>query len=119
MRRTVKKKTTPQKTQKRNTAASRRKSSNKETFDPMRVMSISSAYWQSKVLHAAQRFNIITRLKDRAATVVELAAETQADPRGLEILLIAATSMGLLDRKKEKYRNTLFAETFLVNGSPR
>lgn len=121
MRRPVKRKTTPPKTQKNKTATSRRKKSNneKETFDPMKVMSISSAYWQSKILHTAQRLNIFTRLKDRTATVEELAAETGADPRGLDILLIAATSMGLLDRKKEKYRNTPFSKTFLVNGSPR
>ncbi|MDC4226933.1 MAG: hypothetical protein MPW15_22510 [Candidatus Manganitrophus sp.] len=85
----------------------------------MKVMSISSAYWQSKILHTAQRLNIFTRLKDRSATASELAAEIPADPRGLDILLIAATSMGLLDRKKEKYRNTPFAKTFLVSGSPR
>lgn len=118
MRRTVKKKTTRQQTRKSKTTFSRKKKS-KETFDPMKVMSISSAYWQSKILHTAQRLNLFTRLKDRAATVAELAAETGADPRGLEILLIAATSMGLLDRKQEKYRNTPFAKTFLVSGSPQ
>src|SRR5579884_4324231 len=118
MRRPVKRKTTPQKTQKNKTAA-RTKKSDPETFDPMRVMGISSAYWQSKILQTAQRLNIFTRLKDRSATVEELAAETGADPRGLDILLIAATSMGLLDRKKGNYRNTPFTKTFLVAGSPR
>jgi len=88
-------------------------------LDPMRVMSISSAYWQSKVLHAAQQFDIFTRLKDHEATAEELAAECRADPRGLDILLIAVTSLGLLSRKKGKYKNTPLSETFLVKGSPR
>lgn len=112
----MKKKEIRSKTKKVKKTAARKGS---DPFDPMKVMSISSAYWQSKILHTAQRLNIFTRLKDRSASASELAAEIPADPRGLDILLIAATSMGLLDRKKEKYRNTPFAKTFLVNGSPR
>ncbi|MBI3803355.1 MAG: methyltransferase [Nitrospirae bacterium] len=114
----MKKKTTPQqKTGKKKTVA-RRKATN-ETFDPMRVMGISSAYWQSRVLHAGQRFDIFSRLRDRSATAAELAAETESDPRGMEILLITLTSMDLLTRKKERYKNTALTEMFLVKGSPR
>lgn len=91
----------------------------KESLDPMRVMGIASAYWQSKVLHTAQRFDIFSRLKDGAATAPELAAECKADPRGMEILLVAVTALGFLDRKKEKYQNNSFSKTFLVQGSPR
>jgi hypothetical protein len=100
---------------------SRRKASNAAgiELDPMRVMSIASAYWQSKVLHAAQQFDVFTRLKEHEATAEELAAECQADPRGMDILLIAVTSMGLLRRKNGKYKNTPLSDTFLVKGSPR
>lgn len=89
------------------------------TLDPMRVMSISSAYWQSRILHTAQRLDIFTRLKGRAATSAELAAECKADARGMEILLVAVVSLGLLSRRGEKYRNTALSRTFLVQGSPR
>jgi hypothetical protein len=95
------------------------KKKRKETLDPMRVMEISSAYWQSKVLHTAQRFDIFSRLKDQSATAAELAAECQADPRGMDILLIAVTALGFLDRKKGRYQNNSFSKTFLVQGSPR
>ncbi len=85
----------------------------------MQVMGISSAYWQSRVLHTVQRFDLFNHLKKRGATAAELAEACGADPRGMEILLIAATSMGLLNRKNGKYRNTPFAETFLMKESPR
>ncbi|MEO2055818.1 MAG: methyltransferase [Nitrospira sp.] len=89
------------------------------TLDPMRVMSISSAYWQSRILHTAQRMDVFTRLKGRAATAAELAAECKADARGMEILLVAVVSLGLLSRRAGKYRNTALSRTFLVQGSPK
>lgn len=114
MKKKPNKKTTPKAPAK----TSRRRGA-KTAFDPMRVMGISSAYWQSKVLHAAQRFDIFSRLNDHEATAAELASECGADPRGMDILLIAVTALGLLDREDDKYRNTPFSETFLVKGSPR
>ncbi|MFQ5580719.1 MAG: methyltransferase dimerization domain-containing protein [Nitrospiria bacterium] len=89
------------------------------TLDPMQVMSISSAYWQSRILHTAQRLNVFTRLKGRAATAAELAEECKADTRGMEILLVAVVSLGLLSRRGGKYRNTALSRTFLVQGSSR
>ena len=115
----MKKKKSAQKTPKKTSPARPKRKSVKNGLDPMRVMSISSAYWQSKVLHAAQRFDVFNRLKERPKTAVELAGESQSDPRGMEILLIAVTSLGLLDRKDGKYGNTAFSKTFLVKDSPR
>jgi precorrin-6B methylase 2 len=85
----------------------------------MAVARLSSAYWHSKVLHVANRLDVFNRLADRALTAEELARESGADARGLEILLIAATSLGLLQRVKGRYRNSPLARTFLVKTSPR
>ena len=90
-----------------------------KALDPMTVARISSAYWHSKVLHVANRLDVFNRLAGRAATAEELARETGADPRGLDILLVAATSLGLLERKNGRYSNSPLAKTFLVKTSPR
>ncbi len=99
------------------------KSTSKKTqsaaaLDPMAVMGISSAYWQSKVLHTAVRLDIFTRLKGRTATAKQLATACKADPRGLEILLVAVVSLGLLSQKGGRYRNNKLSNAFLVKGSP-
>ncbi len=88
-------------------------------LDPMKVMQISSSYWQSKVLHTAVRLDLFTRLKDHALTAKQLASECKADERGLEILLVAVVSLGLLKQTGGKYRNTRFSSTFLVKGSKK
>jgi len=95
-----------------------KKKSGSAPLDPMAVMGISSAYWQSKVLHTAVRLDLFTRLKGRGATAKQLAAECKADPRGLEILLVAVVSLGLLSQKKGLYRNNKLSNAFLVKGSP-
>jgi len=97
----------------------RSKRSTSKTLDPMTVARISSAYWSSKVLHVANRLDVFNRLAGKAATVEELAREVGADPRGLDILLIAVTSLGFLERKQDRYRNSALGKTFLVKTSPR
>ena len=88
-------------------------------LNPMRVMELSSAYWQSRIVHVANGFDIFTLLKGRSATVQEIALECGSDERGMELLLIGCTALGLLKRKKGAYSNTPLSKTFLVKGSPR
>ncbi len=88
-------------------------------LDPMKVMQIASSYWQSKVLHTAVRLDVFTRLKDGPLTVAQLATRCKANKRGLEILLVAATSLGLLNQTGGKYRNTPLSKTFLVKDSKK
>lgn len=88
-------------------------------LDPMKVMGIASSYWQSKVLHTAVRLDLFTLLSDRALTVNQLATKCKADKRGLEILLIATVSLGLLNQTGGKYRNTRLSKTFLVKDSKK
>src|SRR3989304_1634838 len=87
--------------------------------DFMAVMKIASAYWSSRVLHAANRIDIFTRLEGREVDAEELARDCNADRRGLEILLIGCTSRGLLDKKGDKYANTELSSAFLVKGRER
>jgi hypothetical protein len=83
-----------------------------KALDPMTVARISSAYWHSKVLHVANRLDVFNRLAGRTAMAEELAREVGADPRGLDILLIAVTSLGLLERVNGRYRNSPWPTRF-------
>src|SRR3989338_11119637 len=74
-----------------------------KALDPMTVARISSAYWHSKVLHVANRLDVFNRLAGRTATAEGVARDVGADPRGLDILLIAVTSLGLLERAKGRH----------------
>jgi predicted O-methyltransferase YrrM len=88
--------------------------------NPMRVMELASAYWDSRVIHAAHRLNVFTLVDGKPLTVAELAEQTGASERGLELLLIACCSIGLLHRDGEgRYANTPLADTHLVEGRPR
>lgn len=89
-------------------------------LDPMAVMRVSSAYWNSAVLHVANGLDIFTKLAEaKQATAKELATQCQADERGIEMILIACISLGFLEKEQGVYRNTTLADTFLVRGQPR
>ena len=87
--------------------------------DFMAIMKIASAYWNSRVLHAANRLDIFSKLDGREAAAEELARSCGADTRGLDILLVACTGLGLLNRINGKYSNSELSSTFLVKGRDR
>src|SRR3972149_4891515 len=100
-----------------------------KALDPMTVARISSAYWHSKVLHVANRLDVFNRLAGRAgagggggrgggggppgarrpvgAAAGGWARGVGPAPRGLDILLIAVTSLGLLERVNGKQRSSV------------
>ncbi len=88
-----------------------------EGMDPMRVMQVASAYWQSCVLHAANRLDIFNLLDGQAKDLDTLSRETGADRRCLGALLSALVSMDFLDRDGDTFRNNPFSQTFLTNSS--
>lgn len=90
-----------------------------DPLDPMAVMRISSAYWNSSILHVANSLDVFSKLADQSLTVSELAQACGADTRGLEMILIGCVGLGLLDKKGGRFENTPLAQTFLVRGSPR
>jgi len=92
----------------------KRKSMKKPKINPMTVAMLSSAYWNSCVLHAAQRLDVFNQIGNGKASSQQLAEKSGADPRGMEILLIACTSLGLLERKNGQYENSRLARTFLL-----
>ena len=88
-----------------------------EGMDPMRVMQVASAYWQSCCLHAANRLDIFNLLDGQAKDLDTLTRETEADRRCLGALLSALVSMDFLDRDGDTFRNNDFSQTFLTYSS--
>lgn len=74
-------------------------------------------FWSSRVLLTANNYRIFDFLT-APRTAAELARKMQTDPRATEILLDAATGLGLLKKAAGAYRNTPLAASFLVAGSP-
>lgn len=64
---------------------------------PFRLMQIGSAFWQSRVLHAAARLDLASTLADQRLTTDELAARLQVDAAALARLLRMLAAMGIFD----------------------
>lgn len=90
------------------------------SLDPMAVMRLSSAYWHSSVIHVAQRLDLFNQLAVLGkADAPRLAQQIKADPRGVELIAIACIGLGLLEKEGDFFKNSLLAQTFLVESSPR
>jgi len=83
-----------------------------------RLLSVSSSYWRSSAIHAAVKLEIFTALGDGQLTVAEISAKIGAKDRGLAMLLNALTAMKLLQHGGNRYSNTDFSRTYLVQGEP-
>ncbi len=89
-------------------------------LDPMAVMRVASAYWESSILHVANSFDVFTKLsKEGPASAEEMAQRCGVDARGIEMILMGCVCLGFLEKQDGKFRNTPLSETFLVEGSPR
>lgn len=88
-----------------------------EGMDPMKVMQVASAYWDSCVLHAANRLNVFNLLSEGSKDLDTLTRETEADRRCLGALLSALVTLGFLDRDGDVFRNSSFSQTFLADSS--
>lgn len=88
-----------------------------EGMDPMRVMQVASAYWQSSVLHAANRLDVFNLLDKGPKDLDTLTKETDSDRRCLGALLSALVTMDFLDRDGDVFRNNQFSQTFLTHSS--
>ncbi len=85
--------------------------------DPMRVMQVASAYWDSCALHAANRLDIFNLLDGQPKDLNTLTKETGADRRCLGALLSALVSMDFLDRDGDVFENNSVSQMFLAGSS--
>lgn len=86
--------------------------------DPSRLMSLSTAYWDSQVFLTANRLGLFGLLAEAGMTVDAIAAALGTHPRPTRLLLKACVSLGLLEEGAEGYRNSETSGIFLVPGRP-
>ena len=73
---------------------------------PERIMQMSSAYWQTKVLSAAVELELFTHIERGTVTCADLVAAVGVPERGLKAVLNACTALRLLTKEGERYANT-------------
>lgn len=74
------------------------------------------AFMPSRVILTALELDVFTALGD-GCDAKELSRRISSDPRGIELLLNALVSLGLLQKENGIFRNTPSAARFLAEGS--
>ncbi len=87
--------------------------------DPTVVLDLLEAFRRSKTMFAACSLGVFDALQTGGATLQELATQLGASEHGLERLLDACVSLGLLQRVSGVYSNTPAAAAYLTSTSPR
>lgn len=79
---------------------------------------LASAFQQSRMLLTACELDLFTALGDGPRTTAEVAADLGADARGVDRLMRALLSLGLLCRDGDRFANAAAAAAHLVRGRP-
>jgi SAM-dependent methyltransferase len=85
---------------------------------PDRIMGLINGYWATGILGAAASHSLFTQLEAGADTADQLAARAGVSERGAQTLLSGLVSLGLVELRDGRYRNTAEATAFLVEGRP-
>ena len=83
------------------------------------ISNIAFGFIASKALFVALHCDIFTKLSKKPMSSKDLAREIKVPANGISTICTALTSIGLLQRKNEKYSNSKGAEKFLVKGAPQ
>lgn len=73
-------------------------------------------YRAARVLHVANTLSLFTILSEKPMSAEQICRTIKSDPEMMKKLLIACTSMGLLEQEGNQYKNTELAQTYLVRG---
>jgi SAM-dependent methyltransferase len=85
---------------------------------PDRIMGLINGYWATGILGAAASHSLFTHLEAGADTADRLADRAGISERGAQTLLNGLVSLGLIDLRDGRYRNTAETTAFLVEGAP-
>ncbi len=92
---------------------------NRVTPPPFRLMQISSAFWQSRVLYVATRLDIAGVLADRTLSASEIAAIISAQPDAIDRLLRFLTAMGIFEQVSPQHFKNNKLSTCLREDHPQ
>ena len=87
----------------------------KQGCGDIELLRVAEAYREAKVLLTAAAHSLFEHLTS-PASLDELVELTGASREGLEVLLEALMSMGLVERRGERYVNSQVAQRYLVKG---
>ena len=73
-------------------------------------------YRAARVLHVANTLSLFTILSEKPMSAEQICRTIKSAPEMMKKLLIACTSMGLLEKEGNQYKNTELAQTYLVRG---
>jgi SAM-dependent methyltransferase len=74
--------------------------------------------WATGTLFCANQLKIFTRLAEKPMTAEELSEKLGAVSQALTTLLDTCTALKLLEKKNNRYANSLLSNIYLVEGSP-
>jgi 3-hydroxy-5-methyl-1-naphthoate 3-O-methyltransferase len=83
------------------------------------LMQMTTGFWAFKTLASAHELDLFTRIaEDKGTTTAELCQAAGLQQRPADMLLIALASLGLLEKRADRYYNSAMAEEYLVRGKP-
>lgn len=82
------------------------------------LLQLSGGYWSACALHAGVKLDVFSALNGADRTAEEVARLCKTDPRATGMLLDALASLGLLEKRADKYGTTPFAAATLSKTSP-
>ncbi len=74
-------------------------------------------FWSARVILTANNLRVFDHLKT-PKSASDISGLIETDSRAIEILLDSLTSLGLLKKSKNTYRNSPMAKRLLVSGTP-
>jgi ubiquinone/menaquinone biosynthesis C-methylase UbiE len=86
--------------------------------DVREISRIAYGFMGSKALFSALNIDLFSRLAESGKTMEVLVEETGVAANRLRTLLAALTSIGLVARQDNSYRNAPASERYLVRGAP-
>ncbi|MDA3918570.1 MAG: methyltransferase [Deltaproteobacteria bacterium] len=90
---------------------------NTTQWNPGTLLETSGYYWKTCTLHAGVKLDVFTIIGQRSLSVDEVCQKTDADPKGVSVLLNALSAMGLIKKTGDLYSNSSAALTFLNKDS--
>ena len=87
-------------------------------LSPKPLFEIMFASIQTKLLIASINLDIFEKLGQKQKSAQEIAEELEGNTVNTTYFLDGLTSLGLLEKNKGHYKNSILSETFLVRGKP-
>lgn len=85
--------------------------------DPTPIVELTTAYWSSQALFAANRIGLFEALGDATLSAEAVADKLGTDPRATGLLLNACASLGLIEKTDQQFYCSKLGRAFLLPGT--